>query len=971
LPEALKGELAYRFKEESWQSSTKLKLDLADDFRAAGVDVPWYREALAELESEVVEGDVFSRLDFMAELARRHVRDGDQQSAQRMVTEMIPMAFGVGFRKDHQFDDWVDWLGQALVGPGGDRFVDDAAWMARLLVAVNPMTEGAPRSAAASLPAAVVPASPMAGVRLFEYLVRQGAVWHFQALAALLTAVLEHAGGTDELTIELAADITADLLAPGAQEPFPMLAAALVRAAEVSVGQPFASALAESILDRTDCYALPTARAGWREGLGLGTDADGDGDDDSGLTDNDGYYALVLSDGQRIKRGDVTSHVRTIDDLIALRRMEADESNYAWIRLIERLTLGKEDVLKLVEVFGEGTKTDPNVLALLAEVAERNDDQDIALRLALAAFGSARGYTWARRLGGTRLSVASQIVRLGDQGHLRDLCQDLARSAIETPWIVGQLLASSREIVQTLDPQVQARWIWAEVRTYLEGMADTLTLTEGDPLGDCGSWWWLPLPSNDGCALSRNSTHKAALAELVVRHLSHASWLVREGASAVVIRGLVAGNVDIAESLARFAEPHAADDILERAGRCLAAARVHDGFVMYSCLEQLEQTLATHPSQMLRDLAAARTPAPARPISPKYRIVLPTGMVPQVGSGHAFPGPYEVLYGELAHELDLDATAMVRVAAEYATESLAVLPRRDAVREALERSDVRHVFPHEEFAASRAAAGRVMADVLDAGLLNHAPTRLRRLLRTFDIDLVGRRPHPRPSVVPSPPPAGVDKAVEWWLAGIESRLSEYIATVEDEEQVLVGASGRLTVLNWGHLAEQHECGMYLGSTGSVGSSPFALVNSMCMKDLLTPATVGKVEDGDPLIVKNCSPRFHQFDTEWISFRPDIAAMLGWKPDLVRPGSWHTPAGDLAVQTVWWVDGWWGHAGQSFDDTEAEGYAVVLTSPGLRELSAAFGELTLHFTLTRSGRRDGAEVGPVSATRSLAINDSTL
>ena len=232
LPEELKDELALRFKEESWQSSTKLKLDLADDFRAAGVDVPWYRDALAELESGVVDGDVFSRLDFMAELARRYARNGDQQSAQRMMTEMIPIAFGVGFHKDHQFDGWVDWLGQALAEPGGDCFVDDAAWMAHLLVAVEPMTEGAPRSAAASLPAAVVPASPMAGVRLFEYLVRQGTVRHFKALAALLSAVLEHARATDKATIELAAEITADLLAPAAQEPFPMLASALLRAAE-------------------------------------------------------------------------------------------------------------------------------------------------------------------------------------------------------------------------------------------------------------------------------------------------------------------------------------------------------------------------------------------------------------------------------------------------------------------------------------------------------------------------------------------------------------------------------------------------------------------------------------------------------------------------------------------------------------------------------------------------------------------
>ena len=723
-------------------------------------------------------------------------------------------------------------------------------------------------------------------------------------------------------------------------------------------------------MDRTDRYALPTARAGWREGLGLGTDAEGDEDYHPGSTDHDDYYALVLSDGRRIKRGDVPSHVQTLDDLIALRRMEADDSNYTWTRLIERRTLVKEDIPKLIEVFEKGPQADPNVLVLLAEAAERNEDHDTALRLALDAFRRARGYTWARYLGGTRLHVASQIIRLGDRGHLRGLCEDLARHAIETPWITGQLLASSREIVETLDPRVRASSIWPEIRTYLEGMAETLALAGDEPLADGGCWWWLSAPPDGSRALGGSSTHEAALAELAVRHLSHASWLVREGASAVVVRGLVAGNVDIAESLARFAEPHASDDILERAGRCLAAARVHDGLVSYSCLEQLDETLATHPSQILRDLAAARTPASVRPMSPKYRIVLPSGMVPQVGSGEAFPGPYGLLYEGLARELDLDATAVVRVAAEYAAESLAMLPERDAVYESLKRSGVIHVFPSEELAASRAAAGRVMADVLDAGLLDHAPTHVRRLFRTFDIDLVDRRPRQRPSVVPPPPPAGVDKTVEWWLAGTESRLSEYVAAVAGEEEVLLGASGRLTVLNWGHLSEEYQCGTSIGTAGTAEDSPFVLGSSKCMKDLVSSTTTGRVESGEFLIFKNFAPRFHQFDTEWISFRPDLAGTLGWKPNLMRPGSWNTSAGDLAVHTIWWVDGWWGHAGQSFNDTEAEGYVVVLTSPGLRELSAAFGAMTLHLTLTRFGRSDGVPVMPVSATRSLPISGST-
>ena len=102
---------------------------------------------------------------------------------------------------------------------------------------------------------------------------------------------------------------------------------------------------------------------------------------------------------------------------------------------------------------------------------------------------------------------------------------------------------------------------------------------------------------------------------------------------------LVTGNLDIAEALTRFAQPGASDDMLERAGRCMAAARTQDGFVRWPCLEELDELLAEHPNQMLRDLSTFQTSPVARPLSPKYQIILPSEEVPQVGSGKAFPGP--------------------------------------------------------------------------------------------------------------------------------------------------------------------------------------------------------------------------------------------------------------------------------------------------------------------------------------------
>ena len=498
IPEELKDELAQRFEMEPKHWPAELKLNLADEFLVAGVVVPWYGKALAELEEEAASEDVNSRLEIMATLIRCHSIRGDLIAAQDIVMGMMSTAFGVGYRKDYQFDQWVSWLGLALAEPDGDRFIADAAWLARLLAAVEPMTEGAPRAGAASLPAAVVPASPMSAVRIFEYLVRQGTVQHLDSLAALVSALVEHTGTSAEADIELAADIAADLLAPAACKPFPDLASAIVSAAEQTSGRLFASDLAESMAARTDRYALPTARAGWREGLGLEIDTPKDTDEDPKRSDLDDVFALIMSNGARIQRREVGSHLQTVDDIISLRGMEDDSSKFDWTPVIKGQMFERKDIPKLFEAFGKGSKIEPDVLILLAEAAELGGDQEFAFRIASDAFENANGRSWAHYLGGTRLRAASLIVRLGDQANLQAVCEDLARCATETSWLPSYLFPSLEDIVQALNSGVAAHSIWPEIRTYLDGMAEKVALSEDDPLADsgCGGGCLLRLSTN-------------------------------------------------------------------------------------------------------------------------------------------------------------------------------------------------------------------------------------------------------------------------------------------------------------------------------------------------------------------------------------------------------------------------------------------------------------------------------------------
>ena len=966
LSQWLSDTLAQRFRREPDRWSPYLRLDLADRLRSTGASASWYRETLDTYEAAIGTEDVHSRLRETSDLVRRHARDGDEQAAQRLVRALLPMAFGVGYRKDYQLTSWVVWLARALGESGGDRFIDDAAWMARILTAADPMTEGAPRSAAIDLPVAVTSVAPLAAVRIFEYLVRHGAVDHMDSLAALVRENVVRLDADVALGVELAADIAAELLARAGRRAYPPLAQSILEAAERACGPDYARTLATSIAARTDAYALSTTRASWRRALGFASDAEEHERSDSEASPEEEHNALVLTDGQRLLQSAVVPRAQTVDDIIALRRAEARGSLFSWTPIVEQRALSNEDVRALAEVFDDDTHRDLQVLALLAEVAERSGDQETALRLSSRLLRSADGHSWSRYFGGMRVRAAAIAVRLSGRDGCVDACRDLAHCVTVNRGSASLLRSELDSIVRALDSSIDATAIWLEIRAYLEGIAETLDLPDPDVLSDHGCWWWLLPRFGDRRAESDHPTTGAALAELAVGHLSHPAWLVREAATPIVTRALLAANEEVAKALERFAQPGASDDALERAGRCLAAARAHDGFAVPDCLRSLEDVLASHPSQVIRDLAADPSPSIHRPLSPMYHLALPPDSSDGIRSESAKLAPYGDQYHDLAECLGLNFDTLLAIAARYLSEALSALPDDNAVQEAIRRSHMQYRFLPTAYAASRAAFGRVLGDLADAGLLNDVPRPLHRLTRTVDVDALSRAPEQRPATVPTPPEAGHAQTTARWRAEIESRLEEHVAKSARDERVLIGARSRLTVLNWDHLEEILVCGTTVGADTPMNGRTLAPIRSMLLRELIGTTPRRWPDDGEALVADNDASAFFQPTAACLSFRPDLAATLEWTPDPARPGCWNTGSGHLAAETIWWVDGWWGRNDHAFNDTVAEGHAVVVTLQGLRDLMVAFGALTRHFKLARRGLDDGVKSDPVTATRSMPV-----
>ena len=458
-----------------------------------------------------------------------------------------------------------------------------------------------------------------------------------------------------------------------------------------------------------------------------------------------------------------------------------------------------------------------------------------------------------------------------------------------------------------------------------------------------------------------------AIAELAAAHISHPTWPVRDGAIRVVARALAAGNAHVAEALARFAEAATTHDTLESAGRCLTTARTLTGFATPDTLQPLDEVLANHVSQVLRDLAAATSARPRRPLRQAYNLVLPQPTAYSIGPLAQFQDPHVEQYRVLAQFLGTDVEAILGVASEYASQALASLPAQEAIEKALDSAGMRHTLPITLVEAGREAFGKVLADLRDAGLLVDAPPRVRSATRTVDIDALVRTPCARPSLVPAPPdPAQID-TVDRWLAETANRLDQHVAAASADGRTLIAAISRVKVYNPPLLEEELRLAAIVGT--SPGQDLFTPRNYATLSDVSAGTNARIPDPGEPLVVKNEMWIFHQMGAEWLAFRPDLAAAMGWAPDPSKPCCWLTSRGELAAETIWWVDGSRHQGNLGLASTTADGHAVILTSAGLADAANTFGAITTLFLLTRGTQDENDGIEPITATRECGLATS--
>jgi hypothetical protein len=958
--EQLADRFGVRFDADSADWSLAHRLQLAARFARHGCLPAWYGPTLTAQEAALPHGDldITSRLETIAELVVHHQRLGQRGEAQRLARTLLPTSFGVGYRKDDQFKRWIEFFAAAVTA-GLPNAIEQSTKLGRLLRVAGPMTEGAPRQAAASMLRALGTHHPGHAVALFEYLVRHGAVDHVEGLAELVTGLVD--ATDDEASIVLCVDLVTDLICTTDRIAHPDVAKAVAHACR-RLPAARRDELLGTMQARFDCNPLATTRWKWLDAIGIDVDLP---PEDEG-TGGDDWGHLRLDDGRSLTKAEASAAVAHADDVIELRRHELPESSFDWVPILEHLGLTVDDLSELTGLFEATPQRDASALVLLGRRWLVHGQRERALECANLALEVAGEDAWARWWGTTRRDAHEIAIAAGGDTEFQRAWDDLAACIGDRPWRAELMLNAIDEIGAMLGGAIPPIDLWALIRVHLDGMTLGVTFDTEEPLTNQPIRWWLNAATLHVPRVDTASTAEQAIAAIVVDHATHPALVVREPAIAIGATNASSGGhvLTVVDQVLQATLP---DDIVEALSRIVFFVDPNSSPVAAA----LHQVLGASDNAYVRQLSA--TPdSRRRPLPARYRLALPPARTDGVllGVGFEFT-PYERdIVERIAELVDLPEDNLLGHVHAAIAQIENTYPEQRDVREALHGADMHVRWSIPAMFLKRAALGRLIRDAEAAGLLDDISASDRRLFNGFDPQLVHLRPGGRPWLMPRRPPASVRIELQEWLDGTDERVAEHLEAIYATDGLLIGAYAESTVLNWGWLQEVFSVNTLVGDAPSplreAHASPRQVYDCQ-LRDLSSPAPASSLVDEQPLTIRNIALMFGQTNAFWTSFSPAVAAALDWTPVEDRPGTWINAEGEETVRTIWWVDGRPGHSGRAFNDSEADGTMVWATPAGtsrLREL----GKLTRVVHLHRGSHNTTS--GTTTNQRTAIVAEST-
>jgi hypothetical protein len=943
-------------KRRAWPADACRQAILA--FRDLGASQDWAVTWLQSIEQHMHSSNhVSTRLSEYEKQTQAWLTINEREKAYQLLLKLLQASFTVGNEEDYQLDTWIHWLERInRIEPG--KAPERIAWFARSILALEENTEGkAAQSAAEALLAATFDWSPRRAVLVLQWLLKQQIIRHEVALQVLLKTALK----SDHPPVELILACLANIGIPFATEAHENLIVLLIEKTITHTGIDNTIIAAQCLFTCIQRDALPSARAGWLQGLvrGLSTVGIGIHQVSSELANLSNDVAktssrdtLELKNGSVLSSDEVYEHTNTIEDLQTLLEAENEHSYFDWVSIATHVAerLERQKLLKLADLF-TSKRCASIVLSMVSKKLLVQGHRRDAWSMGERALEASSPHGWSQWYDrGTRLDSLEALVHANPTLGRSLVYETVLQDICSQPRLSRSITLSLTRVLPLLVDAIPVQEVWKDIEQYTDSLFESAQLEtyEECDLSD--------LPSKD--------TVEQAMAELIGIHLGHpvktmnqmaqracALLLTQNNLAVREMTGeLLAGQEVVQENLLIILESvsaHAPNSLLPLAQQ-IAALQQSPNYVVRASTRAICQCLGNDSnvgeSIHLPTISAIYTlklPSHGRWSLVGYGEIVGHEPAPDTQDPVEIVRPFDIVLSFVAQEAGFEHINVcyraVQIMNQLAPYESWAAQGEIKLRGYLQAAGLKYPFSRPRTELARRALFHMIMELVDTGVFDTANLRhLEQVLRFYDPGMLLIQPTRRPPyILPIIERDHYNKVNEHeWLDQVDEAINLVSSQTTDGHIILAEE----THLQFVHGTMFEELRQSTICSIATAKPPVHESWDRFFHTVLK-CFISEYEDLQtnnrpiPLILRHAAYGYDSPGEGWLALNPVVGRQLGWHCSEDGLFRWLDANDNIMVESVWWKDGPVGLYDSYSHDECGEGWIVVANQEAITQISS--------------------------------------
>ncbi|MBL7935975.1 MAG: hypothetical protein JNM51_09250, partial [Bacteroidia bacterium] len=463
---------------EYWPCETQRKV--LDSLLNYGYNKDIIKTRLKVLETNMLIGnDVSGRIDECLAQLKLSLKLSEAKYAEKMIKQSIQESIGVGYRKDYQFNSWIEWIEQTNEidkEKAGDRI----KWILSHLGHIEQTTEGR----------AYWDAS--------DGILKAAFKWDFSAGTQQLRWQIdnEHIGFEDAITIFTEFYLSGcqnqeefheiyhfyiECLIVFSEHPSSNLLSSLLEKGWLLTKDEFQTSFLSQIITAIMTRAVEETRFHLLKQVQnfcemkniplehIYPDFILPQNPDENEVNSGANELTIENNPERLKENDVLSRIGNFNDLKELVEHEGPHSHFDWSKSIEKIAniLTEDQISNLAELTKSKSR-ESRFLISLSQTAFKNGFINLAKELAENAIQLSNSYGWNKFYdGGTRLNAFLNLKEIAPKEATEKAFEVFAFDAINGGYSYS-LSLDLENILPALTETLNVKEIWIEISGYLD-----------------------------------------------------------------------------------------------------------------------------------------------------------------------------------------------------------------------------------------------------------------------------------------------------------------------------------------------------------------------------------------------------------------------------------------------------------------------------------------------------------------------